>query len=245
MSVQKVSSIRNNHKINKMNEFNKIDNHYENTDLSNFIIRPTKIIKEKVNIKDMTDKRDEEQENEYDDIRKNKKMVNNPYKGIISKDDFDYDKLIENEEDLVVYRAQLSDKDKKIFDKKFKKFKKNKKKDDNDIKETYSKSKEAEHKKEFEYNQKYKYSSKIDDSEVDGDGENLRSDRIEFYKKEQQKAEHKKNEIDGLLIGLVESGIISENMDSIDLDKIDENELEKRLRDVIGEEDFDKYCENL
>jgi hypothetical protein len=242
MSIQKASSIRNNHKINKIKEINKIDNYYEESDLSNFILRPTKIKKEQVNIKGMAQKRDDDQEVEYKDIKDNKKMVNNPYKGIISKDDFDYTKNIKDEEDLVVYKPKEEDKNKKIFETKYKKFKKTKKKDDKEIKEIYSKSEKAKHKKDFEYNQKYKYSAKIDDD--DGDGENLRTDRIEFYKKEQQKAENSKKKVDDIIIGLVESGIISENMDSIDLDQIDENELEKRLKDAIGEEEFNKLCDN-
>jgi len=176
-------------------------------------------------------------------------MVNNPYKGIISKDHFDYNKNIEDEEDLVVYKAKEEDKNKKVFEKKYKTFKKTKKKDDKEIKEIYSKSEKAKHKKEFEYNQKYKYSAKIDDD--DGDGENLRTDRIEFYKKEQQKAElilyiyiNSKKKVDDILIGLVESGIISENMDSIDLEQIDEDELEERLKEAIGEEKFKELYEN-
>jgi hypothetical protein len=243
MSIQrKPSSIRDSHKINKIKEINQVDNHYEKSDLSNYILRPTKIIKENINIKNIAKKKEKEQESEYQDIKKNKKMVNNPYKGIISKEDFNYDKNIENIKDLVVYEANIEDKNKEIFETKYDKFKKTKKKDDKDIKEVYSKSKKAEHLKEFEYNHKYKYSAKVDDE--GGDGENLRTDRIEFYKKEQQKAENSKKKVDDILIGLVEAGIISENMDSIDLDQIDENELEKRLIEAIGEEDFKKLYDN-
>jgi hypothetical protein len=249
MSIQKASdtqsSIRNNHQINKIKEIHKVDNYYENNDISNFIIRPTKITKEVINIKSMAQKRDDEQELEYNDIKKNKKMINNPYKGIISKDDFDYNKKIDDEDDLIVYKAKEGDKNKKIFNKEYSKFKKTKKKDDKNIEEIYSKSEKAKHKKNFVYNQKYKYSAKVDDKDDDGDCDNLRTDRIEFYKKEQQKAENNKKKVDDIIIGLVESGIISENMDSIDLEQIDENELEKRLKEAIGEENFKKMYENL
>ena len=71
-------------------------------------------------------------------------------------------------------------------------------------------------------------------------------DKIEIIVTEKREAIIRpiSKKVDDILIGLVESGIISENMDSIDLEQIDENELEKRLKDAIGEEEFKKLCEN-
>lgn len=255
MSVQSKSSVRNIHKINKITEMNKVDNYYEQNDLANFIIKPKKIKKEVIDIKNMAKKKDNEQEVEYEDIKKNKKMVNNPYKGIIPKkpDDndkdlyyhIDYDKEIKNTEDLIVYKTKKSDKDEKKFKKKYGKFKKEKKHDDTELKKIYSKSEKAKHLEKFNYNQKYKYCTKIDGDDDDENDNELRTDRINFYKKEQQKAENDKQKIDNIFNDFITSGIISDDMDLINLDDIDINELENKIKDIGGEELYKKIIDSV
>lgn len=252
MSVQKKSSIRNSHKMNKIKEINKIDNFYEENDLANFVIKPTKIKKERINIKDMADKRDDEQENEYEEIKKNKKMVNNPYKGIIPKKmnqsedpdlnyELDYNKKIEEQDDLVVYKIKEDDKNKQKFDEKFNKFEKKKKHDDKKLKKIYSETEKAKHLEKFNYNHKYKY-SRVGDNEENTD-DDLRTDRIEYYKKEQQKAESQKMKVDNIFNELIESGAISEDFNSIDIDQIDIEELENKIKEIGGEEFYEKMLE--
>lgn len=252
MSVQKKSSIRDIHKMNKIKEINKIDNFYEENDLANFIIKPTKIKKERINIKDIAEKRDNEQENEYEEIKKNKKMINNPYKGIIPKKmdqhedkdlnyELDYNKEINDQEDLVVYKIKEDDKNEEKFNKKFDKFEKTKKHDDKKIKKIYSENEKAKHLEKFNYNHKYKY-SKIDDNEDNTDND-LRTDRIEFYKKEQQKAEFQKMKVDDIFNELIQSGAISDDFNSIDIDQIDIEELENKIKEIGGEELYKKILE--
>lgn len=243
MSVQNKSSIRNSHKMNKIKEINKVDNYYEKNDLANFIIKPIKIKKEIIDIKNMAGKKDEEQEKEYEDIKKNKKMVNNPYKGIIPKKtqnidedidyEVDYDKKIDKSDDLIVYKIKESDKNMENFEKKFGKFEKKKKHDDKKLKKIYSENEKAKHIEKFNYNHKYKYCTKIDND--DDNDDDMRTDRIEFYKKEQQKVESDKQKIDNIVNDLIESGIISDNLDSINFDDINIEELEKKIKEIGGD----------
>ena len=94
-----------------------------------------------------------------------------------------------------------------------------------------------EHKKQFEYQHKYKYRNKLDSTNSNND---IRTDRIEFYKKEQQKNEESKQKINDILLNLIDSGVISENLDSINYDKINIDELEKKLKQEFGEDEFNK-----
>jgi len=72
------------------------------------------------------------------------------------------------------------------------------------------------------------------------DESDLRTDRIEFYKKEQNKLDDSKKKIDDILLNLIDSGVLSENLDSINYDKINAKELESTLKNIFGEEEFNK-----
>lgn len=232
------SNIRNSHNMKKIKKFNNIDNMYNQDELKNLIIKPQKIEKANINIKALVDNRDTV--NKKDLEESTKKRVNQPYKGIIK--DFDYSKIRENhEEDLIVHKVTEVDKDKKIFNEKMGNFQKEIAQQNKDIKDTYSLDKKTEHKKEFDYQHKYKYRVKIDST----DNDDLRVDRIEFYKKEQNKIEENKKKIDDILLNLIDSGILSENMESINYDKIDTKELETKLKNVFGEEEFEKLLKDI
>ena len=110
-----------------------------------------------------------------------------------------------------------------------------------EINDIYTIDKKNEHKKEFEYQHKYKYRNKLENnSECE-----LRVDRIEFYKKEQQKLDDSKKKIDDILLNLIDSGVLSENLDNIDYDKIDVDQLEKTLIKEFGEEEFSKLLKQI
>jgi len=232
------SNIRNSYNIKKIKKFNNIDQTYNQDELKNLIIKPQKIEKPNINIQSLVDNRDNTNKKDLDESIK--KRVNQPYKGIIK--DFDYSKIREkHEEDLIVHKVTETDKDEKIFDEKMNTFEKKIAEQNKDIKDTYSLDKKTEHKKEFDYQHKYKYRVKIDSS----DNDDLRVDRIEFYKKEQNKVEENKKKIDDILLNLIDSGILSENMESINYDKIDTNDLEIKLKNAFGEEEFEKLLKEL
>lgn len=232
------SNIKNSYNLKKIKKFNNIDQMYNQDELKNLIIKSQKIEKSNINIKSLIDNRELVNKNELNECIK--KRINEPYKGIIK--DFDYSKIREkHEEDLIVHKVTDVDKDKNKFDEKMDTFHNKIQQQNCDIKNTYSLDKKIEHKKEFDYQHKYKYRVKIDSN----DNDELRVDRIEFYKKEQNKIEENKKKIDDILINLIDSGILSENMESIDYNKIDTGELENKLKKVFGDEEFEKILQEL
>jgi hypothetical protein len=231
------NNVRDAYNMKKIKKFNSVDQLHNRDDLKNLIIKPEKIEKPNINIKALIDSRQYENTKELEESRK--KMVNNPYKGIIK--DFNYEKKIKEQKDLVVHKVTEVDKDKTVFDDKMGKFKSTIKNQNEEIKDTYSIDKKNQHKKDFEYQHKYKYRTKLENSE-EGD---LRVDRIEYYKKEQQKMEDNKKKIDNILLDLIDSGILSENLDSINYDKIDTDKLEETLKKTFGEEEFKKLMAEL
>lgn len=232
------SNMKNSYNIRKMQKFNNIDQMYSQNDFKNLILKPQKIEKPNINIDSLLNNR--EQTNSSDLKDSIKKRTNEPYKGIIKN--FDYSKIREkHEEDLIVHKVNDEDKNIKIFDTNMDVFHNKIEKQNKDIKDTYSIDKKTEHKKEFDYQHKYKYRTKIES----GDNEDLRVDRIEFYKKEQSKIEDNKKKIDDILLNLIDSGILSENLESIDYDKVDTNDLENKLKNVFGEDEFNKILKEL
>lgn len=232
------SNIRDSYNIKKIKKFNNIDSMYNQDELKNLIIKQQKIEKPNINIQSLVDNRINTNDAELNNSIK--KRTNQPYKGIIK--DFDYSKIREkHEEDLIVHKVNETDKDKKIFDEKMDEFQNEILIQNENIKDTYSLDKKTAHKKEFDYQHKYKYRIKIDTP----DNDDIRIDRIEFYKKEQNKIEDNKKKIDDILLNLIDSGILSENMESINYDKIDTNDLELKLKNAFGEEEFEKLLKDI
>jgi hypothetical protein len=232
------SNMKNSYNIRKMQKFNNIDQMYSQNDFKNLILKPQKIEKPNINIDSLLNNREQINSSDLKDCIK--KRTNEPYKGIIKN--FDYSKIREkHEEDLIVHKVNDEDKNIKIFDSNMNVFHNKIEKQNKDIKDTYSIDKKTEHKKEFDYQHKYKYRTKIES----GDNDDLRVDRIEFYKKEQSKIEDNKKKIDDILLNLIDSGILSENLESIDYDKVDTNDLENKLKNVFGEDEFNKILKEL
>ena len=223
--------------MKKIKKFNNIDQMYNQEDLKNLIIKTRKIEKSSVDINSLIDNKKKINDKELNESIK--KRVNEPYKGIIKN--FDYSKIREkHEEDLIVHKVNEEDKNKNVFDNNMDIFQNKIEKQNKDIKDVYSVDNKNEHKKEFDYQLKYKYRTKIESCDDD-----LRVDRIEFYKKEQSKIEENKKKIDDILLNLIDSGILSENLESIDYDKLDTNELENKLKNIFGEDEFNKILKEL
>ncbi len=224
--------------MKKIKKFNSIDQMHNTEDLKNLIIKPIKIEKANIDIKALANSR--EQSNLSELKQSEQKRVNNPYKGIIK--DFNYDQKLKKQDDLIVHKVTELDKDKKQFDEKMDVFKDKITTQNTEIKDIYSIDKKTQHKKDFEYQHKYKYRTKL---EAGNDESDLRVDRIEFYKKEQQKLEHNKKKIDNILLDLIDSGILSDNLDSINFDKIDADKLAETLKNTFGEEEYQKLMKEL
>ena len=224
------NNTRDEYNMRKIKKFNSIDQLHNKEDLKNIIINPQKIEKPNINIEKLVQTRNSENNIELEESIK--KRVNLPYKGIIKN--FNYNKVISSEKDLIIHK--VSSEDKIHFNEDMTNFKSKNNNIDNEIKDNYSVAKQTTHKKEFEYQHKYKYRSKLESN----DESDLRTDRIEFYKKEQNKLDDSKKKIDDILLNLIDSGVLSENLDSINYDKINAKELESTLKNIFGEEEFNK-----
>lgn len=230
------SNVRDSYNIKKIRNFNNIDQQFNNQDIKNLILKQETLEKPNINLAKLIEEKKNQTNIELQESLK--KRSNHTYKGIIK--DFDFEKKIKDTNDLIIYTVNNDDKNKDQFDKNMGVFK-NKIDDQNShIKNVYSNDKKNEHKKEFEYQHKYKYRSKINTSDSD-----LRVDRIEYYKNEQQKNDNSKKKIDNILLNLIDSGILSENLESIDYDKVDTKDLENKLKNVFGDEEFEKIMEEL
>jgi len=229
------NNARDEYNMKKIKKQNSIDQVHNKDDLKNIILKPQKIDKPNINIETLVQNRNSENNIELQESIK--KRVNLPYKGIIK--DFNYNKVITSEKDLVIHK--VSSEDKIHFNEDMTTFKSKNNNIDKEIKDTYSIDKHTTHKKEFEYQHKYKYRTKLESTEES----DLRTDRIEFYKKEQNKLDDSKKKIDGILLNLIDSGVLSENLDSINYDKINAKELENTLKSVFGEEEFNKLVKEL
>ncbi len=224
--------------MKKIKKFNSIDQLHNTEDLKNLILKPIKIEKANIDIKALANSR--EQLNMTELKQSEQKRVNNPYKGIIK--DFNYEQKLKKQDDLIVHKVTEQDKDKKQFDEKMDVFKEKITTQNTEIKDIYSIDKKTQHKKDFEYQHKYKYRTKLEEGNNESD---LRVDRIEFYKKEQEKLEHNKKKIDNILLDLIDSGILSDNLDSINYDKIDADKLAETLKNTFGEEEYEKLMKEL
>jgi len=230
---------KNTYNIKKLQRLNNVDQKYNQNVLKDAIIKPEKIEKPK---KDNIEKI---YNNTLNDYSKNiekfwEKRVNLPYKGIIK--DFDYNKKIQNEKDLVVHKVSKNDKDKVLFHNSVKKYVSVVTEQDNELHEKFSKTKLKEHKKEFEKEHRYKYISKNNNDVVNND--ELRTDRIEFYKKQQEKNQENKKQLDDLLNELVNIGVIDQDLNNINYDNIDINKLEDTLVNMLGKDEYNKLINN-
>ena len=230
--------LRDSYNLKKIQKFNNIDQKFNIDQLKDVIIKTEKIQKPNININNLV--KSKEEENKYIMNEAVTKRTNQPYKGIIKN--FDYSKIREkHEEDLIVHKITNADKDKNIFDSKLSNYNTTIKTQNTEIKQIYSGDKYSVNKKDFDYQHKYKYRSKIDNN----DEPDLRVDRIDYYKKEQYKNEENKKKIDDILLNLIYTGILSDDMNNINYDKIDINALEDTLKKEFGEEEFNKLLKEL
>lgn len=229
---------RDNYNMKKIKKFNSVDHAYNTEDLKNLILKQEKVEKPNIDIKALANQREKINLIEFKESEQ--KRVNNPYKGIIK--DFNYDQKLKKQEDLIIHKVTQVDKDKVQFDQKMGVYKTNITTHNDEIKEVYSIDKKNQHKKDFEYQHKYKYRTKLDNNNEEAD---LRVDRIDFYKKEQQKLGDNKKKIDNILMDLIDVGILSDSMDSINFDKIDADKLAETLKKTFGDEEYEKLIKEL
>lgn len=167
-----------------------------------------------------------------------KNRTNIPYKNVLKNQD--YNRLIKTESDLLVHKVTPADK--LGIDKDLDKLKKNIETHDNELKTIYTTSKELECKKNFEYNNKYKFRI----YKTSKDFNDMKQDKIEFYKQEQKNQEKEKKQVDEIRESLISNGIFKdEDVKEIDSDKNEEaitKQIEDKLKDTLGD-DYNKTSE--
>ena len=225
--------------LKKIGKFNDIDQkHTVSDDIKNLIIKQTKIEKPNICADEMKKKIDDKKLEKEEELTVcHSKRTNQPYKGIIKN--FDYSKPINNKDDLVIHK--VSEQDKKHFDAEKDKFDKKKKDQDNELNNIYSLDNENKHIENFAYQHQYKFQKKI---APEGEDE-LRTDRIEFYEKEQRELINSKEKISDILNDLICSGGLSDNLETINYDKINVDDLEKALIEKFGKEEYEKLMKEL
>ena len=155
---------------------------------------------------------------------------------------FDYNKVIKNEKDLIVFRPK--DENKETFKEDIKIYKDEIKKQNIENKNVYSDDKKTDYNKKFEYVQKYKYKSNLSNtSEIEGDS--LRSDRIEFYKKEQSKIDKNNSIINDIFVDLINKGVLTDNLDNVNMDNFDVDDIEQKLIKEFGKEEYDRLMKEI
>ena len=234
------------------------------TELTNYVIGPMKVEKAPINELESehrnmescyvitAKKKDKSSKSEYDSNPYLKqlwnKRTNQPYKRIMYKEN--WEKEINDENDLVVHTVTKKDKNKKKLKKTYKKLLKINKEDNKQIAEIYSTDNELKHMRDFQYSHVYKYRLKHKAKNHE--------DMTKIYKAEQKKINKEKNEIQSALTMLLNSDILPEE-DKIALQKeLSKNSdkmldtktyklksKEKNLKEILGEKEFKKLSKEV
>lgn len=187
----------------------------DRTTLVKAIIRP---LDTKQNNNDVKTKVQILEKDYIQDPKKNEKLqtlwkdrTNEGYKNIL-KDEQILKKKIESDKDLIVHRVTQADKNFKEIESKCIEEEKGREQHKQELKSIYSLSKENEYKKKFEYVNCERYLEEKDVQEHT----NTKKDRIEFYKKQQQKEESLKQNKNEILESIINQGIFTkEELDSL------------------------------
>lgn len=219
--MQQMQKVREMYQMKQMEKLNEVELTMDKEKIKESLIKPIKIEKTKQEKAELEKKWKESENNYHDKSGKDfgpevrqywAKRTNQPYKNIMKNED--YTKKISNEKDLIVHR--VTSKDKEGVEEGFIDLQQKLEKHDDELKVIYSISKKNEHKKKFEYNHVYKYRVQHDAKDHD----DLKEDKIKYYKAQQKKEEVGKKKLDVLLDTLVSGGIFDKDeLDGISLDK--------------------------
>lgn len=161
------------------------------------------------------------------------KRTNQPYKNVLHG--IELKKEYRDKDDLIVYRVTKADKDEKKLEKDLKEFDGKITEHNKELKGIYTQDKKDECKMKFEYNNVYKYAVKYDPS----DGNKLKDDVIDYYKKEQQEIERDKQTVDDIISAMVTTGVINDEQ-AKELEKTDITQLKKEINEEIHDDTDDK-----
>lgn len=202
-------------RLNKVNDINKI---FDKSALTKMIIQPLEIVKPNqkdtdIIVSNYKDVGITYKDRTYLETELWKKRTNQPYKNILK--DQDYSKDFKKNRDLIV--CNLRDVDKIHLMEEFQELKGMLEKHDEELKVVYSTSKQASYKEKFKYNNKSKFRIQYDPN----DFKKLKKNKIEYYKKEQQKLEKDKKKLEEILEYVMNTDLV----DKDDKTKLDSSNI--------------------
>lgn len=203
--------------------------------LKDIIIKPIKL--EKVN-QNVFNKNLENAEKEYKPTLEEywKKKTNVPYKCITK---FDEKTLkIKDDKDLIIHRVTSKDRDAKEIKEKFDEKQELFEKQNGELKVIYSTSKKGEHKKKFDYTHIYQYRKPKTDATCDSDDDqnhdNLKQDRLNYYKEQQKKQEKNKKMLGSVVEVSVAEGVFDDDDFTMLNNKTNINDNYKSNSDIMS-----------
>ncbi len=212
---------KNSQNIKQIERTNEVEQVANRDKIKESVIKPIKIVNDN---KDINSKMDDIEKTYMPALKTYwAGRTNQPYKGII-KDDKNSSKEFKTRDDLIVHRVTNADKN--GVDNDLEEFKGSIEKHNDELKIIYSTTKRAEHKKKFEYTHKYKY--RINNSSETHD--EMKKDRISYYKHEQEKQEENKEKIDNIIENLVNQGVLDEIVGADEIAKTDDKKQKYVMR---------------
>jgi hypothetical protein len=249
---EKMANLRKLQQIKQNERLNELEKIIDKEKLRETIIKPLKVIEEKID------------KNEFNNMitLKNKEFVperenywrartNQPYKNILKNEDYSlfYQKKNNDlkKEELIVHKVTDADKLEERLLKEFIELSETIEKHDHELKAIYSLSEKMNHKKKFYYIHVNKYEKiKYDPADFN----DMKNDKIELYKKEQEKIDKGKKKIDDIIEDLVYKGMLTqEDVDELNKQKADEETFEnsdniEKLMEQLTEEEIKELESN-
>lgn len=234
-------------KVQELEKNNQLDRLLDKKKVYECLINPIKV--EKPNQNEIVKKSDMLEHNLEPQLKEYwKTRTNQPYKEILRKEmlekyNIEYKRDFKDKKDLIIHKTTEADKI-GLMDE-FQKVQNILETHNKELQMVYSASKENEHKKKFEYNQRFKYRLKYDPSDFN----DMKKDRVEYFKKQQQKLEKDKEKIDNIIESLINAGELDEedikklkeaDEEITKTNKIEEQQLEDSLKKELGEDKYKK-----
>lgn len=224
-----VSIVRTAQEVNKSIKLNELEKKYDKSMIYKSVIQP--LTEEKDSSHVLSAKHDAAVKNHVSDLSDYRKTRTNlPYKAVlvnILKEE-DYKKKISDEKDLVVHVTTNADKKADIVkvEKEFKEFNNLLEKHTNELKMLYSLSEKNEHMQKFEYNRISKVRVKYDPQEYN----EMKQDKIDFLKKEQEKLDANSKTLDDIIDTMLRNGMCTDQEKQILKDVSDTNDIDETTR---------------
>ena len=242
---EKMANLRKLQQIKQNERLNELEKIIDKEKIRETIIKPLKVKEEKID------------KNELNNmiVLKNKEFVperenywrartNQPYKNILKNEDYSLFFQKKNndlkKEELIVHKVTDADKLEERLLKEFVELSETIEKHDHELKAIYSLSEKMNHKKKFYYIHVNKYEKiKYDPADFN----DMKHDKIELYKKEQEKIDKGKKKIDDIIEDLVYKGMLTqEDVDELNKQKADDFESSETF---ANNDNLDKLMEQL